>query len=163
MFNLVYALYIQQNLIRGQKMTFNNIKMKNKEGGFTIVELLIVIVIIGILAALVIVAYTGIQTRARDAKSQTDAQAILKKAEAYAADSNGIYPANEAGFGTGVGALGTDLAAVLGDGTSAVLPAITTHGDIRGWACGTTPNFTGYKIRYWYNGAVATIAAGTTC
>ena len=144
-------------------MITEQLQSATRQRGFTIVELLIVIVIIGILAALVIVAYTGIQTRARDAKSQTDAQAILKKAEAYAADSNGIYPANEAGFGTGVGALGTDLAAVLGDGTSAVLPAITTHGDIRGWACGTTPNFTGYKIRYWYNNTTATIAAGTTC
>ena len=144
-------------LKRKQNDTFN------KESGFTIVELLIVIVIIGILAALVIVAYTGIQTRARDAKSQTDAQAILKKAEAYAADSNGTYPANEAGFGAGVGALGSDLTAVHQNGTSALLPAITTHGTIYGWACGTSPNFTGYKIRYWYNGAATSIAAGTTC
>ncbi len=144
-------------------MITEQLQSATRQRGFTIVELLIVIVIIGILAALVIVAYTGIQTRARDAKSQTDAQAILKKAEAYAADSNGIYPANEAGFGTGVGALGTDLGTVLQNGTSALLPAITTHGTIYGWACGTTPNFTGYKIRYWYNGAISSIAAGTTC
>ncbi len=146
-------------------MTLQNIKdLRKKEKGFTIVELLIVIVIIGILAALVIVAYTGIQSRARDTKGQTDAQAVLKKAEAYAADNNGIYPANEAGFGaTGVGALGADLAAVLTDGTSAALPAVTAHGVLYGWACGTTPNFTGYKIRYWYNGAATSVAAGVTC
>lgn len=36
-------------------------------GGFTIVELLIVIVVIGILAAIVIVAYTGVQQRAQAA------------------------------------------------------------------------------------------------
>lgn len=39
--------------------------MKKTTSGFTIVELLIVIVIIGILAALVIVAYNGIQLRAQ--------------------------------------------------------------------------------------------------
>lgn len=40
---------------------------KNKNG-FTIVELLIVIVVIGILAAITIVAYNGIQNRAQDTK-----------------------------------------------------------------------------------------------
>ena len=39
--------------------------MKKTKSGFTIVELLIVIVVIGILAAITIVAYNGIQSRAR--------------------------------------------------------------------------------------------------
>jgi len=63
----------------------------DKESGFTIVELLIVIVIIAILAALVIVAYNGIQNRARAAQYQTDAQVILKKMEAYYSNV-GNYP-----------------------------------------------------------------------
>lgn len=42
--------------------------MKRSISGFTIVELLIVIVVIAILAAISIVAYTGIQARANDAK-----------------------------------------------------------------------------------------------
>jgi prepilin-type N-terminal cleavage/methylation domain-containing protein len=46
--------------------------------GFTIVELLIVIVVIGILAAVVIVAYMGIQERAREAKIQADFNEIRK-------------------------------------------------------------------------------------
>ena len=40
--------------------------------GFTIVELLIVIVVIAILAAITIVAFTGIQQRARDSAAKSD-------------------------------------------------------------------------------------------
>jgi len=59
--------------------------------GFTIVELLIVIVVIGILAALVIVTYNGIQQKARDTERKTDINAIASHLEAYNAQ-NGRYP-----------------------------------------------------------------------
>ncbi|MFZ2835990.1 MAG: prepilin-type N-terminal cleavage/methylation domain-containing protein [Candidatus Saccharimonadales bacterium] len=63
-----------------------------KQTGFTIVELLIVIVIIGILAAITIVAYNGIQGRARDTQRAQDMQTIVKALELYKA-TNGVYPA----------------------------------------------------------------------
>lgn len=59
--------------------------------GFTIVELLIVIVVITILAAITIVAYNGIQGRARDARRQNDVAAITQALELYYLD-NGKYP-----------------------------------------------------------------------
>jgi general secretion pathway protein G len=57
-------------------MTLNNIKKMKNEKGFTIVELLIVIVVIGILAAIVIVAYNGVQNKANTTKAQTNASAV---------------------------------------------------------------------------------------
>lgn len=63
-----------------------------KQGGFTIVELLIVIVVIAILAAITIVAYNGIQNRANDTAVQNDLQNIAKKFELYKVD-NSVYPA----------------------------------------------------------------------
>ncbi len=64
---------------------------KRAASGFTIVELLIVIVIIGILAALVITTYSGIQQKARDTERKTDVNTLQSHAEAYFAES-GKYP-----------------------------------------------------------------------
>ena len=59
--------------------------------GFTIVELLIVIVVIAILAAIVIVAYQGIQDRAKFAQKRSDIENLQKLVEMYNAQ-NGSYP-----------------------------------------------------------------------
>lgn len=72
-------------------------KQKNQTG-FTIVELLIVIVVIGILAAITIVAYNGIQNRAYDTTVQNDLSAIAKKIAVESADS-GAYPMPTAAMG----------------------------------------------------------------
>lgn len=63
---------------------------KNKKG-FTIVELLIVIVVIGILATLVIVTFTGIQQKARNTQRQTDIKAVQGYVESFYAEF-GFYP-----------------------------------------------------------------------
>lgn len=71
--------------------------MKNEwaarsKSGFTIVELLIVIVVIGILALIIIVSYNGTQNRANDSRRLSDMQSIRQSLEAYKT-INGAYPA----------------------------------------------------------------------
>ena len=67
------------------------LSLKNKSKGFTIVELLIVIVVIGILATLVIVTFTGIQQKARNSQRQTDINAVDSHVEAFLAQY-AFYP-----------------------------------------------------------------------
>jgi general secretion pathway protein G len=59
--------------------------------GFTIVELLVVIVVIGILAAITIVSYTGISSRANTTSLQSDLASAKKQLSLYYVD-HGAYP-----------------------------------------------------------------------
>lgn len=59
--------------------------------GFTIVELLVVIVVIGILAAAILVSYTGINQRAIVASLQSDLTTSAQQLKMYYTD-NGTYP-----------------------------------------------------------------------
>jgi prepilin-type N-terminal cleavage/methylation domain-containing protein len=71
-------------------------RVKNHNlSGFTIVELLIVVVVIGILAAIVIVAYNGVQSRARNSQSASIVQAYKKALLEYAIEK-GVYPIDNA-------------------------------------------------------------------
>lgn len=74
-----------------------------RQSGFTIVELLIVIVVIAILAAITIVAFNGIQDRARYTAMQQDLSTINKAILLYYAQ-NGSYPASGTTGGNVTGA-----------------------------------------------------------
>ena len=66
---------------------------KLKQTGFTIVELLIVIVVIGILAAITIVSYSGIQTRAKNTQIAAAMDAYEKALRQYKTFNN-TYPSS---------------------------------------------------------------------
>lgn len=66
--------------------------MKKGASGFTVVELMIVIVVIAILASISIVAYSGMQERARDTARLSDAKTIVDAIKLYATYNNGEFP-----------------------------------------------------------------------
>lgn len=64
---------------------------KNKQPGFTIVELLIVIVVIGILAAITVIAYNGVQNNANDTVVRNDLHNFATIMDLHKAEA-GTYP-----------------------------------------------------------------------
>ena len=66
--------------------------MKRRQAiGFTIVELAVVIVVIGILASIVLLSYNRVQAEARDTKRKTDIELLANELEKYYL-TNGEYP-----------------------------------------------------------------------
>ena len=77
---------------------------------FTLIELMIVVLIIGILAAIAIPKYTDVTLRARAASIVSDARVIVSAAELFAAD-NGSFPS-----GAPEGVVPQELEPYLGEG-----------------------------------------------
>ncbi len=126
---------------------------ERKESGFTIVELLIVVVVIAILAAITIVSYNGIQQRAQESSRAAMLNTYVKGLSMYAA-KYGTYPG--------------DLSTACLDGTSGCWPAggvVTANSQAvkialsefmsnfppfsdAAYAYGTQGSFTGYYIAF---------------
>jgi prepilin-type N-terminal cleavage/methylation domain-containing protein len=61
--------------------------MKNRKKSFTLVEMVVVMIVIGILAVAIIPRLQGVQTKARDTQRKTDLATIRTALEVYAIDS----------------------------------------------------------------------------
>lgn len=156
-------------------MSFKNIKANlQAERGFTIVELLIVIVVIGILAAITIVSYNGITSRANTNSAQANGTSVTKKAEAYNAEI-GTYPTGPTVLTAGSASSTTYyLTGVTFDSaalSTSNLPS--SPSEVTFYRCGTNTSaaattlatvtvITGIRVDYWnyQTAAVASVSAG---
>ena len=142
-------------------MSLNNIKTKlQQERGFTIVELLIVVVVIAILAAITIVSYNGITRSANASSAKSTLATTQKKIEAYNAEE-GRYPIATTEF-TNAAAQAKSYGIALPSGQTNFNTAPTADGTtfkgtgyVQIQACSsaaaplTASNVTGARITWW--------------
>lgn len=125
---------------------------KHNHYGFTIVELLVVIVVVGILAAITIVAYNGLQARAKQALVESDISQIKKKIKVYKAAHGGTVTPTHDQLMTD-GDLG-NLQPLLVNGEYSCFTAMSFHkGNYCYYMWHSTGNngavYDGYQLYYW--------------
>lgn len=75
-------------------------RLRKKQGGFTLLELLIVIVIVGILAFLIVPSLTSGPEKARDSQRKDDLLDKIKPALETYYNENNSYPSSQSSAGT---------------------------------------------------------------
>lgn len=125
---------------------------KQKQPGFTIVELLIVIVVIAILAAITIVAFNGVQQRARNTARLSAAKSVLKQLEIYTRQTG-------TNWASSVFCIPTEANYDAGNGG---LPDCYASNAPRSESATVNANFAAENIKFSYPNTPVTDASGIT-
>lgn len=90
------AIIVTQQII-GVIYVFYQAKNRNKQSGFTLIEIMVVVVIIGILAGVIAPSIMGKPDEARTAKAKNDIRALESALDIYRLD-NYVYPTTDQGL-----------------------------------------------------------------
>jgi prepilin-type N-terminal cleavage/methylation domain-containing protein len=137
--------------------------MFRSQKGFTLIELMIVVVIIGILAAIAIPNFIAMQNRAKEGSTKANMHTVQLAAEDYGVQNDGVYSAaidathianllpanfkNPFTGGTGSGSAWEDRASYSGAsgataGISSYADSATTQYNIKGYGKTAAINLT---------------------
>lgn len=121
--------------------------------GFTVAEMLVVVVIIGILAAIVTVTYNSARIRTGDTERESDIQTVKHAIDKWATE-HGVYPPQGGSNGMNtnfpVTTVGIPREALINpDAPSGTTNSMSEH------AYGTNPDYTEYGYRAFYDGTGA--------
>lgn len=130
--------------------------MTKNKNGFTIVEILIVVVIIGILAAITIIAYRSIQVHSRDSQRASQAKIIATSLEAYYG-KNGEYPGCNA-----VTQTGTTVSSLLNVDSGSLITPQSSTGTTNSIICGNLTSGNGDAFGYVGDGSSSCLT-GSSC
>lgn len=143
----------------------NFIKSKTKQGGFTLLEVLLVVAIIAILAGIVIIAINPGKNLGdtRNSQRQADVTTILNGVYQYSLDNNGTLPTSITTTATEICATGAATCTGLVDlstitASEKYLTAVPKDPQCS-TACAT--NGTGYRILKSANGRITVSAPAT--
>jgi len=118
--------------------------LQNNTRGFTIVEMIIVVIVIGIIVAITVVSYSSITTSSNQQTLQTELKGVASKLTRYKAD-NGGYPA---------------LLSDINVSNTSTITYTYTYGSVSDGYCLVSA---GYSMSFYITNIDSTPKSGTTC